>query len=100
MQPKKIKDGETLREGCYYRILEIDPHDPDPSMRVGAIVLCAAERPGCIDPESHEDDGMGTQWFADYSLNDDGEFTYRTLVNGLEFVSEPRAVVTGGGVDG
>lgn len=91
----KIKNGENLREGCYYRITEIDPHDPEPSMQVGAIVLCAKERAGCIDPENHEHDGMGTQWFADYSLYEEGdgeyEFAYRTLVTGLEFVSAPRS---------
>lgn len=79
----KKKSGTNLRPGSYYRILELDPHDPHPSLNVGAIVLCAAECKGCIDPENHLDDGMGTEWFADYSKRSGA---YRTLVNAVEFI--------------
>jgi hypothetical protein len=89
----RIKNGENLVVGCLYRITQIDPHDPSPSLRVGALVRCAPEQAGCIDPENHESDGMGTQWFADFGdleVEDDGP-AYRTLVTGLEFVRGPAA---------
>lgn len=84
-----VKQGRNLREGCYYIITEIDPHDPNPSLKVGDEVLCATEKPGCIDPENHESDGMGTQWFADFGDIGDGEQAYRTLVNGVAFSRGP-----------
>lgn len=80
------KHGKNLREGCWYRIVEIDPHDPDPSLKVGDEVLCAAEKAGCVDPENHEDDGMGTQWFADF----DGE-AYRTLITEIALIPGKRS---------
>lgn len=82
---KPVPKGQNLTPGSYYRITEIDPSDPDPSLKVGDVVLCAGERAGCISPTNHESDGMNTQWFADY----DGEEAYRTLVNGVEFVEKP-----------
>lgn len=88
----QIENGKNLLPGCLYRITEIDPHDPNPSLRVGALVRCEAEKPGCIDPENHESDGMGTQWFADFGdIEDDDDGAYRTLVNGVEFVSGPES---------
>ena len=82
----KIKNGAHLREGCWYVITDIDPNDPNPSLKAGTRLLCAAERAGCIDPENHEDDGMGTQWFADF---DKEEGAYRTLVTGVAYLSGP-----------
>ncbi len=80
-----LKVGSNLWLGRRYRILEIDPSDPDPSLKVGDMVLCAAQTKGCIDPENHEGDGLETQWFADY---DEAEGVYRTLVTRVEFVPE------------
>lgn len=79
-----VKQGENLVVGNWYRIVEIDPHDPDPSLKVGHVLECKAEAAGCIDPENHADDGMGTQWFADYGPADDDEVAYRTLVTRVE----------------
>jgi hypothetical protein len=87
---QQIPHGQDLITGRYYRIIEIDPHDPDPSLKVGDVVRCAAQEPGCIDPENVENDGMGTQWFADYDARwDDGEGAYRTLVTEVEEVGAP-----------
>lgn len=85
----KVEYGKNIRVGCWYRIVEIDPHDPSPSMRAGDMLLCAPERPGCVDPENHESDGMGTQWFADYN----GDDAYRTLITELEFVRGPEELL-------
>lgn len=84
----KIENGQDLVVGSIYRITEIDPNDPDPSLKVGALVRCAPEQAGCIDPENHESDGMGTQWFADFGDVEDEEDgpAYRTLVTGVELV--------------
>jgi hypothetical protein len=57
----KIKNGENLREGCWYVITDIDPDDPDPSLSEGDEILCAEAKPGCVSPENHNLDGMGTQ---------------------------------------
>lgn len=76
----QVPSGTDLTIGRYYRITSIDPGDDDPSLKVGAVVLCAASTPGCIDPESSDD----AVWFADYDT--DGSF--RTLVNGAEEVVE------------
>jgi len=83
----KVPKGQHLTPGCYYRITELDPSDFAPSLHVGDVVLCAAERAGCIDPVNHEADGMGTQWFAD--LSSDEEVGFQTLVNGVELVEKP-----------
>lgn len=85
----RIANGKNLLPGHLYRIVELDPHDPNPSLKVGDLVRCAAETKGCIDPENHESDGMGTQWFADFGEIEDGEQAYRTLVNGVVFVAGP-----------
>ncbi len=53
------------------------------------MVLCAVEKPGCIDPENHESDGMGTQWFADFDPSAEDGGVYRTLVNGVMYTHEP-----------
>jgi hypothetical protein len=90
----EVPHGQDLREGCWYVITRIDPHDPNPSMKVGDVALCAAERPGCLDPENHESDGMGTQWFADFGVNDDGDEAYRTLVNGVVFLREAEDIAS------
>ena len=79
---KPIPRGQDLIEGRYYRITEIDPTDPSPTMKVGDVVLCADWRAGCIDPEWQEDTGCR---FAD-AQGDDG---YGTLVNGVELVEAP-----------
>lgn len=85
-----VASGTDLTPGRWYRITEIDPHDPEPSLKVGDVVLCAEGKPRCIDPENHEDDGMGTQWFADYEADvGDDSGAYRTLVNGVEEVEAP-----------
>lgn len=84
------KSGQNLREGSWYRIVEIDPTDPSPSLKVGDVLLCKALTPGCIDPENHVEDGMGAEWFADYHFDpeeDDG--AYRTLLTKVEFVRGP-----------
>ena len=86
-----VKSGKNLRAGAHYVITEIDPHDPNPSLKVGDIVLCAAEKPGCIDPENHLEDGMGTEWFADFASDEDGG-AYRTLVTGVAFTLAPVTV--------
>lgn len=78
--------GTTLTVGRYYRITLIDPADIDPSLKGGDVVLCAANTPGCIDPESMVNDGLGTEWFADY---DAANGAFRTLVNGVEEVDGP-----------
>ncbi len=83
----QVPKGQNLILGRHYRITEIDPSDPEPSLKVGDVVLCAEARSGCIDPENHARDGFGTQWFADLSLNE--EIGFLTLVNGVELVEEP-----------
>lgn len=86
-----VKSGENLRVGDWYRIVELDPSDPNPSLKEGHVLECKAETAGCIDPENHLEDGMGTEWFADYGPvpdvepGDDG-MAYRTLVTKVEFV--------------
>lgn len=96
----RIANGKNLIPGALYRIVEIDPHDPDPSLNVGVLVRCESEKAGCIDPENHESDAMGTQWFADFGETDDDDGpTYRTLVNGVDFVSGPVSK-EGGKADG
>ena len=85
----RVPQGSNLIPGLWYRIARLDPHDPNPSMTRGAIVQCASEKADCIDPENHASDGMGAQWFADYGLNDDGEFAYKTLIIGVELVEQP-----------
>lgn len=86
MADQRVPNGENLRLGCLYRIVEIDPSDLNPSLRVGDLIRCDASKSGCIDPENHESEGLNTQWFADYNESDG---SFRTLVNGVEFVSEP-----------
>ena len=78
-----VKSGENLREGAWYRIVELDPSDPNPSLKVGDVLECKAQTAGCIDPENKLDDGMGAEWFADY----DNVEAYRTLVTKVELVS-------------
>lgn len=89
--PRKVRHGEDLVAGHWYRIVEIDPHDRDPSLKVGDLLMASGElRPGFIDPENHAADGMGTQWFADFGggAGEDDD-AYRTLVNELEEVEAP-----------
>jgi hypothetical protein len=89
--PRKVRYGESLIPSHWYRIVEIDPHDPDPTLKVGDVVRCAEEEPGCLDPENHQNDGMGTQWFADYDENwNEGDGAYRTLITELEEVEAPK----------
>jgi hypothetical protein len=81
-----VASGKNLTPGRYYRITKIDPGDPNPSLRVGDVVLCAAATAGCIDPEQHISDGMGTEWFADYDI---AEGSFGTLINGVEEAEQP-----------
>jgi hypothetical protein len=83
----EVPKGQDLTPGRWYRITELDPADFAPSLHVGDVVLCAAERAGCIDPVNRQSDGMGTQWFADLSSDEDVGF--QTLVNGVELVEGP-----------
>ncbi len=84
---KRVPKGADLIPGKWYLITELDPLDFAPSLCVGDVVLCAPERVGCIDPTNHESDGMGTQWFAD--LSSDEEVGFQALVNGVELVEKP-----------
>lgn len=84
-----VKSGEDLIVGQWYRIVQVDPKDANPSLKAGHVLQCKPETVGCIDPENHLADGMGTEWFADYGPapdGDDGEVAYRTLVTKVEQV--------------
>jgi hypothetical protein len=86
MEIKHVKSGATLQVGRWYRITEIAPSDPNPTQKVGDVLQCAAEKPGCIDPDNHLSDAMGVEWFADLLGADDG---FGTLVTGLVEVDAP-----------
>jgi hypothetical protein len=85
-----VASGLALTVGSWYRITQIDKTDPNPSLKVGDVIECQLEKPGCIDPENRLGEGMGVEWYADF----DGEEAYRTLVTGVQFVSteKPRTV--------
>jgi len=85
MSAKQVAPGTTLTPGHWYRITEIGA-DPDPSLQVGDVVMCADEEPRCVWSQPVGSDGMGAEWFADY---DASSGTYRTLVNGLEEAPAP-----------
>jgi hypothetical protein len=52
--------------------------------------MCSPElKPGFLDPDNHEADGMGTQWFADYHDIEGDYGGYGTLIKELEEVEAP-----------
>ncbi len=74
--------------GRFYMIEAISQTDPNPTLKVGDIVECAEDRPGCIDPEnvSMSDDDEAVEWFADYIGEDDG---FGTIVSKVVEVARP-----------
>lgn len=90
VESNRVKSGKNLEVGSWYRIVELDPGDPNPSLRVGHVLECKPKAAGCIDPENVLKDGMGTEWFADFGPAADAEpgdeDAFRTLVTKVEFV--------------
>ncbi len=70
---------KDLIQGKYYRITKISDSDPNPTLKVGDVVLCKEMTAGCIDPEYRSDYGIGVPYFADY---DGGIFN--TLIESVE----------------
>jgi hypothetical protein len=79
-----IARGTKLKPGCFYRIVEISPADPDPTLRVGDVVHCEPQKRRALDP-----DPDGVLWFADYQGPGEG---YGTLITGLEELPTIRGV--------
>jgi len=81
----QIRRGATLTPGKWYRITEIDPKDPEPSLAVGDVVRCSVD-PGPRELSHEWYPDFGGSWFADLQ---EGEAGFGTLITGLVEVPPP-----------
>ena len=70
-----IARGTKLKPGCFYRIVEISPADPDPTLRVGDVVHCEAGKRRALRQAS---------WWRKRAWTAISCSRPRTLVTGLE----------------
>ncbi len=81
-----VRRGSVLKPGRWYRITQIDPSDPEPSLKVGDVIRCSGD-PGVRELSHEWYPDFGGCWFADL----DGPTCegFGTLITGLEEVEAP-----------